>query len=105
MLHNYPESKAFFPTWERWTAIKAEKLEFLHDRRFFGLHGVEQRLRRNPFIDEERDIAHHRWEARRLFRLRQRHRLERLAFELEEHRRPRQLVLALPLGMQLADPS
>src|SRR2546430_1898815 len=105
MLHNYPERKAFSPGREALAAIQAKQPQSPHDGRFFGLDGVENRLNRGVGVEKQGHIAHHGGVLGRPLRTGKRDRLQELRLHLEEHWRVWQLVLLLPLRVQLADPS
>src|SRR5207302_2923000 len=105
MLHNYPERKAFSPGREALAAIQAKQPQSPHDGRFFGLDGIENRLNRGVGVEKQGHIAHHGGVLGRHLRTGKRDRLQGLRLHLEEHWRLWQLVLLLPLRVQLADPS
>src|SRR2546421_12824769 len=105
MLHNYPESKAFFPSWDAFALVQVEDLEVHHDGRLFRLDSIEQGLCRHGRINQKRHVADDWRESRRRRELRQRQRLKGLRIQLEKHHRAGELVLLLPLRMELADPA
>src|SRR2546426_12379522 len=105
MLHNYPERKAFSPGRETLAAVQAKQPHSPHDGGFFGLDGVENRLYRGAGVEKQGHIAHHGGVLGGHLRAGKRDRLQGLRLYLEQHRRLWQLVLLLPLRVQLADPS
>src|SRR6267378_3360505 len=105
ILHNYPERKAFSPGRQTFAAIQAKQPHSPHDGWFFGLDGVENRLCRGVGVEKQGHIPHHGGVLGRHLRAGKRDRLQGLRLHLEEHWRLWQLVLLLPLRVQLADPS
>src|SRR5882762_8910392 len=105
MLHNYPERKAFSPGRQTFTAIQAKQPDSPHDGWFFGLDGVENGLYGGVGVEKQGHIPHHGGVLGRHLRAGKRDRLQGLRLHLEEHWRLWQLVLLLPLRVQLADPS
>src|SRR5258708_23437666 len=109
MLHNYPESKAFCPrrppSGEVGALVEIKNPDAAHDRRFFGLNGVQNGLNRGIRREQKRQVPDYRRVAGGGFKSGHGDRLQRLRVELEENRRLRQLVLALPARVQLAQPA
>src|SRR5512134_77659 len=59
MLHNYPESKAFFARRELGAAIEAEQAHGAHNGRFFRLQGVNDGLDGGAGVEKQRYVAKH----------------------------------------------
>src|SRR5262245_58636522 len=59
ILHNYPESKAFPVRGYAGAAEQAEQRDAPHNRRFFGLHDVQNGLQRGLQGEKHGDVAQH----------------------------------------------
>jgi len=62
MLHNYPESNAFFPCRQIFPAIYVENFDFFHDRGLSGAYRAQNVLRRHAICHEDRYIPNDRRE-------------------------------------------
>src|SRR6188474_440088 len=105
ILHNYPERKAFSVRGDARAAEYAEQAGRAHDRRFFGLDGVENRLNRGLERENHGDVPDHRRLGGGHPRPGEGDTLQRLCLELEKDGGLGQAVLEQPLGVQLADPA
>ena len=103
ILHNYTESKTFFPWLDAFSGVNVEQFDLLDEGRPVGQNAVEQGLKFEFLIDHDGHVA----QCGRLFRNlavgRQARGQDGGEVEFTDDRGERQFVVLDPLRVQLAD--